>query len=82
MCRGEGVNLRALLDQLVARSGVHVTVEPDPARFRPAEVPWLVGDPTRIERETRWRPEIGLNQTLGDVLDEWRVRVRLDRRPE
>jgi GDP-4-dehydro-6-deoxy-D-mannose reductase len=74
VCRGEGVALSDVLDRLRVASRVETRVEPDPARMRPADLPHLVGDPSRIVADTGWRAEIPFERTLGDVLDEWRGR--------
>ena len=58
--------------RLVESSRAAIRVEVDPARLRPADVPWLVGDPSRITRDTGWRAEMPLERTLADVLEEWR----------
>jgi GDP-4-dehydro-6-deoxy-D-mannose reductase len=76
VCRGEGVALDNVLRRLIARSKVGLTVERDPARMRPADVPRLVGDPGAIAADTGWHATIPLDQTLDEVLDEWRQRVR------
>jgi GDP-4-dehydro-6-deoxy-D-mannose reductase len=72
VCRGEGVRLTEVLRGLTALARVAFRVESDAARLRPADVPWLVGDPGRIVRDTAWRAEIPLDRTLADVLEEWR----------
>lgn len=72
LCRGEGVRLTDLVAQLAARSRVPVRVEVDPARFRPADVPHLVGDPSRVRAQTGWRVERSIESTLADTLAEWR----------
>jgi GDP-4-dehydro-6-deoxy-D-mannose reductase len=72
VCRGEGVKLGDIVRRLVALARVPIRIEPDPARRRPTDVAWLVGDPARIARDTGWRAEIPLERTLADVLDEWR----------
>jgi GDP-4-dehydro-6-deoxy-D-mannose reductase len=74
VCRGEGVRLTDMVRRLVALARVPIRVEVDPARLRPADVPWLVGDPSRIARDTGWRAEIPFDRTLADVLAEWRGR--------
>lgn len=74
LCRGEGTALTAVLDALLKLATVQVRVEVDPARLRPADVPWLVGDPTLAERDCGWRTAIPIEQTLRDVLEEWRNR--------
>ena len=74
LCRGEGVNLRDLVATLTGMARVQVGIEVDPARLRPADTPWLVGDPSRVAGETGWSARRELTGTLRDVLDEWRVR--------
>jgi GDP-4-dehydro-6-deoxy-D-mannose reductase len=74
LCRGSGVNLRDLVADLAGMARVQVRIEVDPARLRPADTPWLVGDPTRVVRETGWSARRELPGTLRDVLDEWRAR--------
>jgi GDP-4-dehydro-6-deoxy-D-mannose reductase len=73
LCRGEGVRLADLVQQLAAMSRVKLAVEVDPARLRPSDTPWLVGDPSLAEAEVGWRLERPLGSTLRDVLDEWRA---------
>ena len=75
LCRGEGVRLTDLVQRLVALARVSVRIEVDPARLRPADVPYLVGDPTRIATECGWRVTRPLERTLEDVLESWRAAV-------
>lgn len=75
VCRGEGVRLSDLTTGLIARTRVPIRIEVDRARLRPADIPYLVGDPARIGRDTGWRARIPLDTTLDDVLAEWRARV-------
>jgi GDP-4-dehydro-6-deoxy-D-mannose reductase len=75
VCRGVGVKLSEVVQRLAGRCRVRVHIEVDPARVRPADVPFLVGDPSTIARDTGWRAEIPLDQTLDDVLHEWRGRA-------
>ena len=74
--RGVGIAIQSLLDTLVARSRVRVTIEVDPTRLRRADSPAMVCDTTQFHNATGWRPEIPLEQTLDDILDYWRHRVR------
>lgn len=75
VCRGEGVKLADVTADLVARAKVPVRIEVDAARLRPADVPYLVGDPGAIEADTGWRATTPLATTLDDVLAEWRAAV-------
>lgn len=72
---GRAYAIGELLDRLVAKARARVRVRVDPARFRPNDVPLLVGDPRRIQEELGWVPEIPLERTLRDVLDYWRART-------
>jgi GDP-4-dehydro-6-deoxy-D-mannose reductase len=76
VCTGEGVRLSDVIRRLAGLARVAIRIEVDPARLRPADVPYLVGDPGAIERDTAWRASIPLERTLADVLGEWRERVR------
>jgi GDP-4-dehydro-6-deoxy-D-mannose reductase len=72
VCSGRAVAVRELLDRLLARARVPIAVRVDPERYRPNDVPLLVGDPRRIAGEVGWHPEISLDQTLDDLLEYWR----------
>lgn len=74
LCRGEGVRLTDLVAKLAAMARVPVRVEVDPARLRPADVPYLVGDPARAHAQTGWRASRPLDRTLEDTLADWRAR--------
>ena len=69
VARGEGVAIRELLARLAALLQADVEPVPDPALTRNRDVPYLVGDPTKIERATGWRPTITLDETLRGVVD-------------
>jgi GDP-4-dehydro-6-deoxy-D-mannose reductase len=73
LCRGEGVRLTDVVSTLASLSRVQLAIEVDPARLRPADTPWLVGDPTLARDEVGWKVERSLEATLRDVLEEWRA---------
>lgn len=72
VCSGTGVRLSDVVGMLIGLAGVGVRVDVDPARVRPADVPYLVGDPAKVERETSWRPGRSLRHTLEDLLNHHR----------
>ncbi len=72
---GSGITIRAMLDQLLALARVAVEVETDPARLRPSDVEVLIGDSSKFRADTGWEPRIPLEQTLGDLLDYWRLQL-------
>jgi len=75
VCSGRGVRLGDVLARLIELAGVNVEVRQDPARFRPADIPVLVGDPSRLRAATGWEPRIALESTLRDLLEDWRART-------
>lgn len=75
VCSGQGVRIRELLERLLALSGVPITVRVDPERLRPVDTPSLVGDPARLHAATGWAPQLSLDATLRDLLEDWRRRV-------
>ena len=74
VCSGHAITIRELLDRLLARARVPIRVRVDPTRYRPNDTPLLLGDPTRLQAELGWRPEIPLDRTLDDLLDDFRSR--------
>lgn len=69
------VAMKEVLETLVGLSGCEVRVERDPARIRPADIPELWGDSSKLRAATGWQPEIPLEQTLADTLDYARETV-------
>jgi GDP-4-dehydro-6-deoxy-D-mannose reductase len=79
VCSGREVAIQEVADRLVARTEGPMTLVPDPDLLRPVDTPRLCGDPSRLRAATGWSPEIPLEVTLADVLDDWRARVRAER---
>jgi GDP-4-dehydro-6-deoxy-D-mannose reductase len=69
---GIGRPIRAVLDGLLARARVAVTVVPDPDRFRGHDIPVVLGDATRLKQATGWTPSISFDRMLDDLLSYWR----------
>jgi len=73
---GQSHAIQEVLDTLLSTSQVEITVEPDPDRMRPSDVPDVVCDASRLRRQTGWQPTTPFEQSLADVLEYWRERVR------
>jgi GDP-4-dehydro-6-deoxy-D-mannose reductase len=77
LCSGRAWSIQWVLDFLLAEAKAKkVSILEDPDRLRPSDVPLLLGDRTKIEKALGWRTEIPFEQTLRDLLDYWRQRVR------
>lgn len=53
-----------------------IQVENDPVRLRPLDADLQVPDTRKFQAHTGWQPEIPFEQTMQDLLDHWRERVR------
>jgi GDP-4-dehydro-6-deoxy-D-mannose reductase len=76
---GVARSMRSVLDGLLQRARVPVTVVADPDRLRPHDIPVLLGDPARLRQATGWAPAISFDRTLDDLLDYWRAAPEHDR---
>jgi GDP-4-dehydro-6-deoxy-D-mannose reductase len=65
---GQTVRMAEIVDLLVGLARVPVRVERDESRVRPADIPRLAGDASKLRAATGWEPEIPLEQTLADTL--------------
>ena len=65
---GRTVKMAEVVEQLIGLARAPVRVERDEARVRPADIPRLSGDPSKLRAVAGWEPEISLEQTLADTL--------------
>ena len=72
---GRAVSIKRMLNILLEMSRTPIRTEIDPERMRPSDIPVIVCDPSKLQRTTGWRADIPLEQTLADILDEWREKV-------
>lgn len=73
--RGNAREISEILDMIVSMSSVQITVETDPNKIRPVDVPIIEADITKLTRLTGWTPQIPLKQTIQETLDYWRVHI-------
>jgi GDP-4-dehydro-6-deoxy-D-mannose reductase len=75
VCSGRDLAISELADKLLALTKRPMELVPNPELHRPVDIPVLRGDPTKLRDATGWAPEISIDQTLADLLDEARERV-------
>jgi GDP-4-dehydro-6-deoxy-D-mannose reductase len=73
---GFSYSIRDILGILLDLSGLDITIQEDPERLRPSDVPELRCDFSKFNRVTGWVPEIPIQRTLEDLLNEWRGKLR------
>jgi GDP-4-dehydro-6-deoxy-D-mannose reductase len=75
ICSGKTYSIRNVLERLLSMSSLDISVEQDPQRMRPSDVPLLLGDYSKFRDMTGWEPSIPFEKTLEDLLNYWRERV-------
>lgn len=71
ICSGQPVKIATILQKLIDLAEIEVAVTQDPERMRPSDTPCLYGSYAKLEAQTGWQPQIGLNQSLADILADW-----------
>lgn len=77
VCSAQEVSIRSVLQRLLALSGVDAKVEQSPARGRGTQQLRAFGSYDKLHAITGWRPEISLDQSLSDVLNDWSNRLNV-----
>jgi len=75
VCSGYTRSVSEIFDALRTRAAVEIEWHVDETLFRPVDVERIIGSAAKLERLTGWRPEVGLDATVDDVLDNWRERL-------
>jgi GDP-4-dehydro-6-deoxy-D-mannose reductase len=68
-------SIQYILDTLLGMSSVDIRIKQDPSRMRPSDNPVLMGAIDKITAATSWKPEISLDTSLKDILEDWRSRA-------
>jgi GDP-4-dehydro-6-deoxy-D-mannose reductase len=71
-------SIEQVLDMLLGLSDAEIEVVQDTTRLRPSDVPVVVSDCSKFRQSTGWRPTVSMEDSLRDILDYWRERVRED----
>lgn len=66
---GQGIGLREVFDKVALQLGARAIPETDPELMRPADIPSLVGDGSKLRAATGWSPAHTLDDTLRDTVD-------------
>jgi GDP-4-dehydro-6-deoxy-D-mannose reductase len=75
--QGTCIAVGEMLDILLSHSQVKIAKEQDPSRLRPSDVQLLWANVDKFKKATDWEPMIPFDQTMADLLDYWRERVRV-----
>jgi GDP-4-dehydro-6-deoxy-D-mannose reductase len=73
---GQNITIAHLLNTLLSLCPREIQIFTDTDRLRPIDVPVISANYDRLHQASGWRPQISLEQTLRDVLDDCRQRVQ------
>jgi GDPmannose 4,6-dehydratase len=69
-----------ILSHLVSISSLSqkLKIEVDPQRLRPIDADLQVPNTSKFENHTGWRPSYSFEETMQDLLDYWRQKVKTE----
>lgn len=69
VCSGIGQRVGDLARKVLAAVDAEATVEVDPALVRKVEIPWLVGDHSKLRETTGWTPTLTCDDIIADLIN-------------
>ena len=65
--------MRDIVSMIEKQIGHEFKINVDPNLLRPTDEKIIVGDVTKLKRDTGWEQKIPMEQTIADMLDYWRA---------
>jgi GDPmannose 4,6-dehydratase len=70
-----------MLSYLINQSSVNnIEIVIDPERLRPIDADLQIPDTTKFQNHTGWKPEYTFEQTMNDLLEYWRDKIKSGRK--
>ena len=79
LCSGNKYSIEEIREMLFSLSSKKIEVIVDKKKFRPVDVPALWGDNSLIKETFNLYPQYEIKQTLSDLLNYWRDKVKEDK---
>jgi GDP-4-dehydro-6-deoxy-D-mannose reductase len=79
VCSGTGVSLRDALEEMLRTAGPEIEVRTDTDLLRPVDVPVMIGDGSKLRRDTGWAAAVPFDRTLTDLITYWEDRLAATR---
>jgi GDP-4-dehydro-6-deoxy-D-mannose reductase len=76
VCSGRATKIGSCLDEMISMSTRQIKVKVDAQRIQNNDVPIQIGNAEKIKLATGWHSQISLNQSLSDLLNDWREKVK------
>ncbi len=72
---GQAVSIKNILDLILSKSTRKISICVDKNKFRPADVPIIQADISKLKKTINWLPEYSIERTIEDTLNFWRKNV-------
>lgn len=76
VCSGKAVSLKQCLGEMMSQSQKQLSARVDAGKIQTNDIPMQVGSYQKIKRDCGWYPKISLKESLSDLLNDWRERVK------
>ena len=76
VCSGSEVSMRSILNIMLEITGIDAAIKIDEAKLRPNEQKRIYGSSNKLKDHTGWQPKIPLKQSIEDILNYWREKLR------
>jgi len=76
VCSGTETSIRSIISAMFEITGVDAKIEIDNNKLRRSEQKRVYGNNEKIKKITGWKPKIPLEQSLKDILNYWKERLK------
>ncbi len=77
---GKGYTARQILNIYLRLSRARISIRRDRSRLRANDLPRLVGDSRKLALATGWKAQIPLENSLADILNFWREKIKNEKK--
>jgi GDP-4-dehydro-6-deoxy-D-mannose reductase len=75
ICSGNGISLGDIINKMCSQLHIQVQIERDESRVRPMDNKIIIGSNSKIKNELGWKPEIGIEESLKDIISYWKLKL-------
>ena len=79
VCSGIGRKISELATTLLNKIDSELELKLDPKLHRPSDTPVLIGDYSKLHKQTGWEPHIEFDQTIEDTIESTRALMTQER---
>jgi GDP-4-dehydro-6-deoxy-D-mannose reductase len=76
VCSQQAISTQVCLEMLIRMACVPLKTTLGPVQTQANDVPLQIGSAAKLFQRTGWRAKITLQQSLADLLDDWRQKVK------